>query len=166
MNIPQHFEIQPCQNRSHNFYIQEQCQTRGKYFIDCRWYDHTIKHWCEKFGNFDCKNLINGLVKSRLVCHNAALYGVSETMIDNLQNTAARIISNISRTCHITQVLIQLHWLPVKYIVQYQILVDYVQSPDCSFICICKWHSWSIYTKPNSEISGFTHACNPKCSKV
>ena len=43
--------------------------------------------------------------------------------MQRLQNAAARLISNVSRYSHITPVLCSLHWLPVKFPVDFKILV-------------------------------------------
>ncbi len=47
-------------------------------------------------------------------------------LIDKLQmiqNNSARLISKIKLTEHITPELMSLHWLPVKYRIQYKILL-------------------------------------------
>lgn len=41
--------------------------------------------------------------------------------LQNVQNTAARIISRTSRYDHITPVLKDLHWLPIQYRIKYKI---------------------------------------------
>jgi len=54
------------------------------------------------------------------------LNGLPQTSINKLQriqNTAARIVTRTSRQSHITPILKDLHWLPVKYRVQFKILM-------------------------------------------
>ena len=71
------------------------------------------------------KSLVNSMVSSRLDYCNALLYGVPKyalNKLQNVQNTAARIITRTSRYSHITPVLKELHWLPVQYRVKYKIL--------------------------------------------
>ena len=43
--------------------------------------------------------------------------------LQRVQNTAARLICNISRFDHITPVLVDLHWLPVKFRIDFKILL-------------------------------------------
>ena len=65
-----------------------------------------------------CKILVNSLVTSRLDYGNALLYGINKQLTNKLQqiqNTAARIITRTRKDDHITPVLINLHWLPVDH---------------------------------------------------
>ena len=71
------------------------------------------------------KLLVNSRVTSRLDYCNALLVGIPKTVLSKLQqvqNTAARLISRTSRYDHITPILRELHWLPMQYRAQYQIL--------------------------------------------
>ena len=70
--------------------------------------------------------LVNSLVTSRLDFCNSALYGISNEQFDRLQriqNHAARLISKKKKHEHVTPTLCKLHWLPVKYRVQFKIAV-------------------------------------------
>ncbi len=69
---------------------------------------------------------INYLVFSRIDYCNALLIGVSKSSLNKLQylqNSAARILNGARVGDHITPVLETLHWLPVKYRVDFLILV-------------------------------------------
>ena len=79
-----------------------------------------------KFLNYETVQiLINAFVTSRLDYCNSLLYGLPATQLNKLQrvqNAAARLICIISRFDHITPNLIELHWLPIKYRINFKIL--------------------------------------------
>ena len=69
---------------------------------------------------------IHALVTSKLDSLNGLLHGLPACQLAKLQcvqNTAARIVSRVHRQCHITPVLHTLHWLTIKYCVQFKMLV-------------------------------------------
>ena len=70
------------------------------------------------------------LVHAFISCHldqcNSLLYGLPDsriTKLQRIQNTAARLVSRTCSRDHITPVLQQLHWLPVKFRIMYKILL-------------------------------------------
>ena len=76
------------------------------------------------------KTLVHAFVSRRLDYCNALLYGVSEGLlrrIQSIQNAAARLVTGAWRRDHITLILQQLHWLPVRR-VQFKITVLVFQS--------------------------------------
>ena len=89
-------------------------------------------------SNDATKSLVHGFVMSRLDYCNALIHGLSDTMISKLQhvqNTAAHIVSRTARHNHITPVLKKLYWLPVKYRVQFKLLVHTHKAlHDCSSV--------------------------------
>ena len=75
-----------------------------------------------------CKTLVHSLVTSRLDYGNAVLYGISDRLLHRLemvQRSAARVVLRIRRGDRrsMTAALEQLHWLPVRYCIEYKILV-------------------------------------------
>ena len=65
-------------------------------------------------------------MSSRLDYCNSLLYGLPQAQIDKIQrvqNAAARLIFKQPKFSHITPVLHQLHWLPVKYRIEFKILL-------------------------------------------
>jgi hypothetical protein len=68
--------------------------------------------------------LINSFVTSRLDYCNSLYYGLPANQLNKLQrvqNAAARLICNLSRFDHITPTLKDLHWLPVKFRIDFKI---------------------------------------------
>ena len=68
--------------------------------------------------------IVLALVISRLDSLNSLLYGLPDTLLQKLQlvqNNAARVIARLRKHDHITSVLKNLHWLPVKYRIRYKI---------------------------------------------
>ena len=70
--------------------------------------------------------LINSQVTSKLDSFNAVLTGLSTPLLNKLQkvkNSAARLLTGTKKYDHITPVLKKLHWLPVKFRIDYKILL-------------------------------------------
>ena len=83
-----------------------------------------------KYLSQDCLvTVIHAFVTSRLdYCntHYSLMYGLSQCKISKLrrlQNAAARIALVLSKFCHMTPALRQLHWLPVVKRIQFKILL-------------------------------------------
>ena len=73
-----------------------------------------------------CKTLVHALVISQLDYSNAVLYGITGALMNKLhmvQYSAARLIARQRKHQHIILVLIGLYWLPVRWRVQYKLLV-------------------------------------------
>ena len=63
------------------------------------------------------EQIIHAFVTSRLDNGNALFYGLPQNQISRLQhiqNTAARVVTLSRKSCHITPILKELHWLPVS----------------------------------------------------
>ena len=72
--------------------------------------------------------MVHALISSTIIDYcNSLLYGLSEYHLNKLQrvqNMCARLICNENKYCHITPLLIvDLHWLPVKFRTEFKILL-------------------------------------------
>ncbi len=74
--------------------------------------------------NFE--RVIHAFITSRLDYCNSLYFGTGQTALSRLQrvqNAAARLLTSTKKRDHITPVLRSLHWLPVRYRVNFKILL-------------------------------------------
>ena len=72
------------------------------------------------------ETVVHALVSSKLDYCNSVLAGVSGKLLKRLQrvqNSAARVVCQVSKRSHITPVLRSLHWLPIKKRIEYKLLL-------------------------------------------
>ena len=77
------------------------------------------------------KTPVHAFISSHLDYCNALLFGLPKYQLDRLQkvqNAAARVIFQIPKFEHITPALIDLHWLPVTFRVQFKLLLFVYKS--------------------------------------
>ena len=70
--------------------------------------------------------VVYAFVISRIDYCNSTLYGIfdyNSNHLQRFQNSAARIVTNIRKYDHITPILQNLHWLPVRQLVDFKILL-------------------------------------------
>ena len=68
--------------------------------------------------------LANLLVSSKLDYSNSLYNDISQAnlnKIQRIQNTLARVVTNTSKSEHITPILKKLHWLPIKQCIDYEL---------------------------------------------
>ena len=88
-----------------------------------------------------CKTLVQATIISRLDYANVLLHGLPQSLLERLQrlqNSAARLISRTRKYDHITPVLVDLHWLPVMFRLQYKVLLYTFKSlhgTSPSYLC-------------------------------
>lgn len=74
----------------------------------------------------DLEKTIHALIFSHLDYHNLIYSGLTTKSISHLQlvqNAAARLPTNSNKRDHITLILVSLHWLPVKFRIDFNILL-------------------------------------------
>ena len=72
------------------------------------------------------EQIIHSFITSLLDNNNALLYGLPANQLYHLQkiqNTAARIVTFSRKSCHITPILKELHWLPVNQRIVFKLLM-------------------------------------------
>ena len=87
---------------------------------------HNIRRISKYLSQESLKTLVHAFVMSRLDYCNSLLYGLPKYRISKLQqvqNAAARLITNTRKYDHITPALYNLHWLPVFYRIYFKILI-------------------------------------------
>ena len=88
---------------------------------------HNIRHIRKYLDKDSTEKLIHAFITNRLDYCNGLLYGLPSNLISKLQrvqNAAARLVYRAPRYCHITPLLRELHWLPVKSRIDYKILIS------------------------------------------
>ena len=87
---------------------------------------HNIRRIRKYQSRDSTEKLIHAFVSSRLDYCNGLLYGLPKNLIAKLQrvqNTAPRIVYCMPTFCHITPLLFDLNWLPVKFTIDYNIII-------------------------------------------
>ena len=109
--------------------IYKTCQS-GLYHL------HNIRR-IKRFLSFEA--IVQAIVMSRIHLCNSLLYGVTATNLTKLQRVqkaAARLVCSVPRNEHVTPSLINLHWLPIRFRINFKIAMFafrciHGQAPSC-----------------------------------
>ena len=109
------------------FILILECPSIGKFPKHARhsyFHIRALRHIRPSLTTEACKTIAAAIVGSRLDYCNSLLAGTSVSNLTRLQlvqNTLARVVTEKSRFCHITPVLSELHWLPVRHRINFKI---------------------------------------------
>ena len=70
--------------------------------------------------------LVHAFITSRLDHCNGLLYGLPDCLLNKLkrvQNACARLIFRDQKFCHVTPLIYELHWLPIKYKIEFNLRI-------------------------------------------
>ena len=90
----------------------------------CYFHIPALRHIRASLTTEASKTIAAAIVGSRLDFCNSLLAGTSVSNLARLQrvqNTLARVVTQKPRSCHITPVLFDLHWLPVRHRITFKI---------------------------------------------
>ena len=90
----------------------------------CYFHIRALRHIRTSLNTEASKTIAAAIVGSRLDFCNSLLAGTSAsnlTRLQRVQNTLARVVAQKPRFCHITPVLSDLHWLPVRHRISFKI---------------------------------------------
>ena len=87
---------------------------------------YNIKHIRKYLNRNITEKIVHALITSKLDYCNSLLFGLSNCKLQKLRrvhNAAARILAGTRKYDHITPILRELHWLPVKERIDFKILL-------------------------------------------
>jgi hypothetical protein len=90
----------------------------------CLYHLRRLRQIRRRAGEDVTARLVQAFITSRLDYCNSLVAGLPRSSLDPLhhvQNAAARLIFQLGPQDHVTPSLIQLHWLPVQYRVQFKL---------------------------------------------
>jgi len=93
------------------------------------------------------KTIVQAFISGRLDYCNSLLYGMTDSLFQRLQSVqkaAARLITRTGRREHITPVLRELHWLPVRRRVDFKLAMFMYKYSGINFLS----HSDSLAQTP------------------
>lgn len=77
---------------------------------------------------------MQAFIASRLDYCNSVLFGVADSLLQRLQsvqNAAARLVTGARRRDHISPILRELHWLPVRRRVEFKVALLVYKALNC-----------------------------------
>ena len=87
------------------------------------YYIYNIRRIRKYLSQQSTETLVHAFITSRLDYCNGLLYGLPDCLLNKLQrvqNACARLIYKEQKFCHVTPLIYELHWLPIRYIITYR----------------------------------------------
>ena len=107
----------------------------------CYFHIRALRHIRASLTTEASKTIAAAIVGSRLDFCNSLLAGTSVSNLARLQrvqNTLARVVAQKPQFCHITPVLSDLHWLPVRHRISFKIaMITFQSAPISAAILFC-----------------------------
>jgi len=103
-------------------FVSATCNLRGGGFFQLR----QLRPIVRSLTADAAKTVVHAFVACRLDNCNCLQYGITDTLfrrLQSLQNAAARLVTGTRRRDHITTVLRDLHWLPVRRRVDFKLVL-------------------------------------------
>ena len=97
----------------------------------CYFHIRALRNMCASLTTEASKTIAAAIIDSRLDFCNSLLAGTSVsnlTRLQRVQNTLARVVTKKPRSCHMTPVLFDLHWLQVRHRITFKIATVDLQS--------------------------------------
>jgi len=92
--------------------------------VSCFYHLRRLRQIRRRVGKEVTTQLVIAFITSRLDYCNPVLVGLPQATLEPLQrvqNAAVRLILELNMRDHVTPVLIQLHWLPIRYRIQFKL---------------------------------------------
>ena len=100
-------------------HITKICASSFYYLYNIRW----IRKYLSRQST---EILVHAFITNRLDYCNGLLYGLPDCLLNKLQrvqNACARLSFREQKFCHLTPLIHELHWLPIKYRIEFKILL-------------------------------------------
>ena len=90
------------------------------------YYIYNIRRIRKYLSQQSTETLVHAFITSRLDYCNGLLHGLPDCLLNKLQrvqNACARLIFKEQKFCHVTTLIYVLHWLPIRYRIEFKILL-------------------------------------------
>ena len=106
------------ENMNMGCHINKMCKT-----LSFHLYNRRIRKYLFKDST---RTLVHAFITTRIDYCNGLLYGLPASHLNKLQriqNSAARLVCSLPRFCHLTPTLFSLHLLPVRFRIEFKLLI-------------------------------------------